>query len=347
MAARAELSERKAAILRALVQSYIRTGEAVGSEMIAAMSGLGVSSATVRNELAALEEMGYLAQPHTSAGRVPTDLGYRQYVDMLPARLRLRETERKAIVHFFGEALADVDEILRGTTQLLSRLTRYASLALAPSLPESPIARCELIELGSAALLLVVFETGRVDKRRVDIPSDALPADLDRVSTEVLDRYRGKTVGEARAAALNRAATAPEPERTILERVADTLAVMGELREADHMFLGGMAHIAADEAFQRQETLQGILQALERETEVLELLREAATTPEVRVTIGAENPTTGIWHASMVAAAYGVGEHAFGTISVVGPTRMDYAAAISAVRAVAERLSAAVHALSG
>jgi heat-inducible transcriptional repressor len=122
---------------------------------------------------------------------------------------------------------------------------------------------------------------------------------------------------------------------------------MGELRDAEHVFLGGMANIAADDAFQRQETLQGILQALERETEVLELLREAATTPEVRVTIGAENPTTGIWHASMVAAPYGIGEDMLGTISVVGPTRMDYAAAISAVRAVAERLSAAVQALSG
>src|SRR5438105_10544574 len=136
-----ELSERKAAILRDLVRLYIRTGEPVGSEALAAASGLSVSSATVRNELAALEEMGYLTQPHTSAGRMPTDRGYRYFVDLLPARARLRDPERRAIVDFFDDALADVDEILRGTTHLLSRLTRYAALALAPSWAETPIAR--------------------------------------------------------------------------------------------------------------------------------------------------------------------------------------------------------------
>src|SRR6266498_1178256 len=147
-----DLSERKAAILRALVRLYIRTGEPVGSEALAASAGLGVSPATIRNELASLEEMGYLTQPHTSAGRAPTDLAYRSYVDMLPARPRLRESERKAIVHFFDEALADVDDILRGTTHLLSRLTRYASLALAPSQRETAVARAELVRLGTATL---------------------------------------------------------------------------------------------------------------------------------------------------------------------------------------------------
>src|SRR5205823_9101782 len=167
-----ELTERKAAILRALVQLYIRSGEPVGSEAVSAAASIGVSSATIRNELAALEELGYLSQPHTSAGRVPTDLAYRVFVDALPSRTRLRDVERLAIVHFFDEALADVDEILRGTTQLLSRLTRYASLALAPSQRETAIARAELVRLGTATLLLVVFDTGQVDKRLIEVPAD-------------------------------------------------------------------------------------------------------------------------------------------------------------------------------
>src|SRR5947208_11561926 len=162
MARQTELSERKAAILRALVRHYIRTGEPVGSEALTAAAGLRVSSATIRNELAALEELGYLTQPHTSAGRAPTDLAYRYYVDLLPARPRLRDAERRAIVGFFDEALADVDQILRGTTILLSRLTRYASLALAPSQKGAVIARAELISLGTATMLLVGFDTGRV-----------------------------------------------------------------------------------------------------------------------------------------------------------------------------------------
>src|SRR5881396_3425420 len=163
-----DLTDRKADILRALVRHYIRTGEPVGSEALAGAAGMRVSSATVRNELASLEELGYLTQPHPSAGRVPTDLAYRYYVDLLPARPKLREPERRAIVHFFDEALSDVDAILRGTTQLLSRLTRYAALALAPSQREAAIVRAELIRLGTAVLLLVVFDSGHVEKRMIE-----------------------------------------------------------------------------------------------------------------------------------------------------------------------------------
>src|SRR5438477_12731240 len=136
MARQSELSERKVAILRALVRHYIRTGEPVGSEALTQSAGLRVSSATIRNELASLEELGYLTQPHTSAGRAPTDQAYRFYVDMLPARSRLRDTERRQIVHFFDDALSDVDHILRVTTVLLLRLTRYASLPIAPRCKE-------------------------------------------------------------------------------------------------------------------------------------------------------------------------------------------------------------------
>src|SRR5919204_4091131 len=177
-----ELSDRKAEILRALVRHYIRTGEPVGSESLAGAAGLLVSSATIRNELAALEELGYLTQPHPSAGRVPTDMAYRSYVDLLPSRPRLREAERKAIIHFFDQALSDVDAILRGTTHLLSRLTRYASLALAPSQRETAIARAELIRLGTANLLLVVFDTGQIEKRLVEVPADATEDEIDGIS---------------------------------------------------------------------------------------------------------------------------------------------------------------------
>jgi heat-inducible transcriptional repressor len=339
------LSERKATILRALVQQYVKSGEPVGSEVIASLSGLGVSAATIRNELAALEELGYLTHPHTSAGRIPTDRGYRHYVDSLTVRARLREPEQRAIVHFFGEALADVDEILRGTTQLLSRLTHYASLALSPSRSESSLARLELVNLGSACLLLVVFETGGVDKRVVDVPPEATDDDIEGLSRSLAERYRGSALSRARADITERAAGARDPERTLLSHVAGALSSIEEGLAVNHVVLGGVANIATEEAFQRHETLQQIFETLERETEVLGLLREAVTSP-MSVTIGGESVVTGRWDASIVAAPYGLGDRALGTIGVVGPTRMDYAAAIAAVRAVAERLSAAVEALS-
>src|SRR5438874_7425854 len=225
-----ELTERKAAILRDLVHLYIRTGEAVGSEALAAFSKLGVSSATIRTELSTLEEMGYLTQPHTSAGRLPTELGYRYFVNMLPARSRLRDPERLAIVHFFDVALADVDEILKGTTQLLSRLTRYASLALVPGLRESAVARAELVRVGSGTLLLVVFEDGRVEKRLIEVPAEDSAEDVERLSTVLLEALAGQTLTEARAELSRRSGPAAQPDRSILANVAEALGSIDEAR---------------------------------------------------------------------------------------------------------------------
>ena len=342
-----ELTERKAAILRALVRQYIRTGEPVGSEALAAASGLRVSSATIRNELASLEELGYLTQPHTSAGRAPTDLAYRYYVDVLPARTRLRDTELRAVVHFFDEALQDVDDIVRGTTQLLSRLTRYASLALAPSIGEGSIVRSELVGLGSGTMLLVVFETGRVEKRLVEIPDDTTDEQLDRASETMSKAFRGKSLPSSQEAARELAKAADEPERGILSRVAEALGSIEEATESEHVFLGGVSNIATEEAFRRWETLRRVYEALERESTVLGLLHTAASADPISVMIGRENPLPEMWEASVVAAPYAAGGGAVGSIGVVGPTRMDYASAISAVRVVAERLSAAVRALRG
>ncbi len=351
MSRETQLSERKAAILHALVQHYIRTGEPVGSEALAQASGLRVSSATIRNELASLEELGFLTQPHTSAGRAPTDLAYRYYVDLLPTRSRLRDTERRAIVGFFDEALEDIDEILRGTTHLLSRLTRYASLALAPSPSEAAIARAELIRVGTGTLLLVVFDSGRVEKRLIELPERTADEDVVRASEVLMGAFLGKTLPEARALASGRAVAGPvksaDPDRVLFEHVADALKAIEEAAESEHLVLGGVANIAADESFHRRETFRQIYEALERESAMLHLLREAAATPSIAVMIGRENPVPEMWEASVVAAPYAAGGGSFGSIGVVGPTRMDYAAAISAVRAVAERLSAAVEALWG
>ena len=340
-----ELSQRKVEILRALVGQYIRTGEPVGSEALHETPGMQVSSATIRNELAALEELGYLTQPHPSAGRVPTDLAYRYYVDLLPARPKLREAERRAIVHFFDQALSDVDAILRGTTHLLSQLTQYASLALAPSQRESAIVRADLIRLGSASLLLLVFDTGQVEKRVVDLPADAAEEDVDRWSRATSEAFRGRTLVEAEALATQRASTGPDRERTVYRPVADALRSIQREAEEEHVLLGGMVNIVGEDVFSRRETLRQMYDALEHESAMLHLLREAAASSEISVTIGRENPVPEMWQASLVAAPFAAAG-ATGTIGVVGPMRMNYSAAISAVRAVADRLSAVVEALA-
>src|ERR671934_2314428 len=167
---RPDLGPRKGAVLSAVVEEYVRTGEPVGSETIAEASALGVSAATIRNEMAALEELGYLSHPHTSAGRIPTDAGYRKYVDALPPGGRMRDAQRRAIAGFFAETMIDLEDVLKGTTQLLSRLTQYAGLAVPPTGADESILRLELIDVGQSLMILVVGQRGRVEKTLIDRP---------------------------------------------------------------------------------------------------------------------------------------------------------------------------------
>src|SRR6266540_3862523 len=194
-----DLGGRKVAVLRAVVEEYVRSGEPVGSETIAERSGLGVSAATIRNELAALEELGYLMHPHTSAGRIPTDTGYRKYVDTLPPGGRLRDAQRRAIAGFFAETMIDLEEVLKGTTQLLSRVTQYAGLAVPPSGSNEIVVRTELLELGSGLLLLVVGQRGAVDKAMIDRPAELDAEGLASLERALTDRVQDKTIAEARA----------------------------------------------------------------------------------------------------------------------------------------------------
>ncbi|MDP9341046.1 MAG: heat-inducible transcriptional repressor HrcA [Actinomycetota bacterium] len=333
-----ELGARKAAVLRAVVEEYIRTGEPVGSETVVERYSLNVSPATIRNEMSALEELGYLHHPHTSAGRTPTDLGYRHYVDSLRSRVRLRETQRRAIAQFFERTAHDMEEVLIGATRLLSQLTQYAGLAVPPSSFEDRIARAELIQLGSVMLILVVGHHGRVYKAvldRGDLAEDTISAAGDRLSglhdltlAQAAERLRSLASREASA-----------HHRGLIAAVAGAFEELAHRSESEEIVVGGMGNLAAEVAMWRRDTLQRLFEAVEQESRVLRLLLEVSPAEEVAVTIGAEHPATQMLEAAVVAAPYGVEGASLGTIGVMGPTRMDYLSTMSAVRAVARRLS--------
>ncbi len=333
-----ELGSRKMAVLRAVVEEYVRSGEPVGSETIAERSNLGVSSATIRNELAALEELGYLSHPHTSAGRIPTDAGYRKYVDALPPGGRMRDAQRRAIAGFFAETMLNLEDVLKGTTQLLSRVTQYAGLAVPPSGSNELVLRTELIELGSGLMLLVVGQRGRIDKAMIDRPASLDAEGLAALERALADRVRDKTVAEARAEVLKAAAGADEAAREIFAAAADVFGGIQGGAGAHHVLVGGVANLADEAAHWRRETVRRLFEALEHESEMLELMRDV-TTEDVNVTIGAEHPHTGEWQASIVSAPFGAGTTALGAVGVVGPTAMDYVGVMASVRAVARRLS--------
>ena len=347
MVERAELGPRKSAVLHAIVEEYVRSGEPVGSETIAERSGLGVSSATIRNEMAALEELGFLTHPHTSAGRIPTDIGYRHYVDSLPAGGRLRDAQRRAIASYFAEAILDLEEVLKGSVQLLSRLTQYAGLAVPPSVAEEPIVRLELIDMGPTMMVLAVGQHGRVDKRILDRP-ETLDDQALRETERRLEALRGLTYTEAQARLLKLAAEEAREHRDLLLDVAETLRTAQQGESGGHVVVGGVSNLADEAQAWRRETLRRLFETLEREQDIMHVLQDViSATPGLAVTIGTEHPTTGEWDASLVTAPFKVGDATLGTIGVVGPTRMDYLSAMASVRAVARRLSELATELDG
>jgi heat-inducible transcriptional repressor len=336
---RRELGLRKAAVLNAVVEEYVRSGEPVGSETIADSSGLGVSSATIRNEMAALEELGFLTHPHTSAGRIPTDTGYRHYVDTQPHGARLRDAHRRAIAGYFAEAIMDLEEVLKGSVQLLSRLTQYAGLAVPPGAAEEPLVRIELIDMGPTVMILAVGQHGRVDKRVIDRP-EAVDVELLRSVEERVQSLRGSTYAEAQARLLKLAAESPSADHDLLLHVAEMLRTATQGDGAAHVVVGGVSNLTDEAQTWRHQTLRRLFETLEREQEMLQVLHDVtADREDVWVTIGGEHPTTGEWEASIVTAPFTAGEATVGTIGVVGPTRMDYLSAMASVRAVAKRLS--------
>jgi heat-inducible transcriptional repressor len=339
MEQRADLGPRKAAVLNAVVEEYVRSGEPVGSETIAEASGLGVSSATIRNEMAALEELGYLSHPHTSAGRIPTDRGYRHYVDTQPHGVRLRDAHRRAIAGYFAEAIHDLEEVLKGSVQLLSRLTQYAGLAVPPGAAEEPIVRLELIDMGPTIMILAVGQHGRVDKRIIDRPDGTELEDLKSVEQRI-QSVRGQTYLDAQANLLRLSAESHPSEHDLLLHVAETLREATQGEGAMHVMVGGVSNLTDDAQTWRLQTLRRLFETLEREQEMLRVLQDVTTDREdVWVTIGTEHPTTGEWEASIVTAPFKAGDATLGTIGVVGPTRMDYLSAMASVRAVARRLT--------
>jgi len=338
-----ELDDRKRAVLRAIVAEYISRGEPVGSKRVVDVARLDVSAATVRNEMSALEALGYIAQPHTSAGRVPTDRGYRRFVDDLRTDPALDGQRRELVEELLGGA-SDVEDLLARTSSVLSQLTRLVSLVIAPAVDAARLKLCELVGLGpGSALLLLVTDTGRVDKRSVELPPETSESDLDRVRTVLAEQVRGRRLGEVHAAIAAIAEDAPSELREVLQAVADATARQLTEDTVHHVFVGGQASLAGDEAFER-EHLSRVLQLLEERVTLARLLADATADDRPTVRIGEENEVEDLRAASLVAQRYQL--VTAGSLGVLGPTRMDYATVLATVRAVADQLQATLTDLS-
>jgi len=332
------LDERKLDVLRAIVEDYVATHEPVGSKSLVDRHQLGVSPATVRNDMAVLEEEGYIRQPHTSAGRVPTDRGYRLFVDRLSTVKPLSPAERRAIERFLLGAV-DLDDVVHRTVRLLAQLTRQVAVVQYPSLARSSVRHLELVSISTTRLMLVMIaDTGRVEQRLVELPA---PTAADTV-LDLRGALNEKLVGErlVDTPALVQALVdeiRPEQRTTMAVLSSVLMETLVERRE-ERVALAGTANLTRGGILDFQGSLRPILEALEEEVILLKLIGEVEPS-STRVLIGDENEIDNLRSASVVSTGYGPGSTIVGGLGVLGPTRMDYPGTIATVRAVARYVS--------
>lgn len=329
---------RRQEVLRAIVADYIASQEPVGSKALLDRHRMNVSSATIRNDMAVLESEGYIAQQHASSGRIPTEKGYRQFVDSIHDVKPLSVAERRAIIGFLEEGV-DLEDVMRRSVQLLSQLTRQAAIIQLPTLTASRIKHCEVVLLSPVRLLLVLItDTGRVDQRNVELAELFDADDVSRLRDLLNGALVGKTLTDASTSLAELAENAPEDVRGVVVRASTVLIETLVDQPSDRLILAGSSNLTRG-VRNFPAGLPMVLEALEEQVVVLKLLANVRDLGDVAVYIGEENEVEELQSASVVTTAYGADGAALGGLGVVGPTFMDYSGTISKVSAVARYVS--------
>lgn len=323
------LDDRKTAILSAVVQEYIATALPVGSSHIARAPGVGVSSATVRNEMAVLEQEGYLVQPHTSAGRIPTDKGYRFFVDHMAAPGRVDGATSRQVADFFEAAHGRLEEMLHQTSDLLTNLTHNAAVVVGPKADEAEIRSVQIVRLSTvAATVVFVFGNGTVENEVIDIDENVSDAALGAATVHLSAGLTGETLASM-------SALTPTGNADTDALCDAALAAVRTVSSDDHVYVGGASNVA--QSFDAVEVVREVLHTLEQQFVVVSLVRDIVDRG-MSVAIGVEHGVEPLSACSVVVAPVVVdGEH-LGSVGVLGPTRMNYPQALATVDIVSDRL---------
>jgi heat-inducible transcriptional repressor len=338
-----ELTDRRQAVLGLVVRQYIVTATPVGSKTIVEQYGLGISSATIRNEMAYLEEQGYLTHPHTSAGRVPTEKGYRYFVERLMGEVELPLAEQRTIRHQFHQARLDLEQWMKLAAAVLARAVHSTSLVAAPTVAQCRFKHLELIAAhGSRLLLVLVLSGGMVRQQMLTLTHPVAQEELNQVAHRLNDLFTGLSAGQI----------VPSSYRLmpLAEQIADLVIEMMEEAEArcsGEIYRDGLMNIFGQPEFGEIESVRPIIRILEEQSLLEAILTEVLNSSGVQVIIGGEGRWDELSECSVVLAPYGEAGRAVGALGVLGPMRMRYGRAISTVRYVADLLGDLIYDLYG
>lgn len=335
-----EMDERKQKILMAIIHDYIATAEPVGSRTIARKYELGVSPATIRNEMSDLEEMGYIEQPHTSSGRIPSDIGYRYYVDCLMERHQLDQAKQSYIRTGFDKKGQEIADVLRQTGNLLSQLTNYTSITLDPMVENPRVKQVSFVPMDRGkALAIVVMESGIVHSRMLDLPEHLSAEDLNSIAQVLNARLQGVNSEDIQRTLISEIYFELAKYKEISNIVMELLQTGASLSIEDRVHLSGTLNILNQPEFRNIDKVKTLLSLLDQSDVLLDLLKSAPQDGGISIRIGGENKISGIQDCSMVTATYHIDGKVMGSIGLLGPTRMDYSKVVSIMEFMSVQLS--------
>ena len=334
-----ELSDRKLAILKAVIDDYIMTGLPIGSRTISKKHGIELSSATIRNEMADLEELGFLVQPHTSAGRIPSHKAYRYYVDRLMKVVKLNPVEAENIKRYFQDRMSEVNEVLEKAAQALSDTTHHISMVLKPQLKQAVIKRIQLVKITERkAILLVVTDAGLVTDTVIVVPEGMSSDYMEMISRLLTEKLSQKTLEDAESDLRRSLEENLRLNKEFVDDLVTAIENSVEPQGEKGIVLGGTQNIIEYPDFMSIEKAKSFISVLQTKEMLYDMMKKA-TRLEFSVTIGQENEVKELQDLSVVTATYKVGGKSLGSFGVIGPTRMDYSRVISILGFVSQSLN--------
>ncbi|MFB5762748.1 heat-inducible transcriptional repressor HrcA [Paenibacillus medicaginis] len=324
------LTERQRLILNAIIDDYIRSAEPVGSRSISKRKDVGFSPATIRNEMADLEEQGYLEQPHTSAGRIPSHKGYRYYVDHLVPLTKLGPQEMRELKTFYAEKLNAMEQVIQHASGILSHMTNYTSILLGPEVFHTSLRHFQLLPLNEhTAVAIIVTNTGHVENKTVELPPGISVSDMENVINMLNRKLVGAPIYQLKMRMHTILGQEMQRHLSQFEDVIKVLDMAFEGESDQRLYLSGTTNMLIQPEFKDVDKVKNILDLLSETPTILKMMAPVQGAPEVQVRIGTENDHEAFANCSLITATYAIDGEALGTIGILGPTRMEYARVIS------------------
>ncbi len=333
------LTDRQLLIFQVIVDDFIQSAQPVGSRSLSKKDKISFSSATIRNEMSDLEELGFIEKTHTSSGRIPSEKGYRYYVDHLLSPQKLNQQDIHKLKSVFAERIFELEKIVQRSAKILSELTNYTSIVLGPAVKDNKLKRIQIIPLNNqTAIAIIVTDSGHVENRMFQLPETMDSGNLEKLVNILNDRLAGAPIESLNEKIYKEVAILLRQHISnydyILHSIAETLKIPAH----EKLFFGGKSNMLSQPEFHDIEKIKSLMDMIEHEDSIYELIRKNKS--GINIKIGKENNNTAMENCSLISATYSMGAEQLGTIAILGPTRMEYSRVISLLDYISTDLSA-------